>query len=133
MSRARVLLADDNALVAAQIRELLAEAFDVVGVVGSGEALETAFDVLAPAAVVTDVVMPGKGGLAAARQILSRHPGTPVVLLSMISEQPVIRASLAAGVFGYVVKDDAALELVPAVHAALAGQSYVSALARPAN
>ena len=93
LARARVLLADDNALLAARIRELLAETFDVVGVVGNGEDLETAFEALAPEVVVTDVVMPGEGGLLAARRILRRHPGTPIVLLSVIGEAPVIRAS----------------------------------------
>ena len=130
MARARVLLADDNALLAARIRELLAETFDVVGVVGNGEDLETAFEALAPEVVVTDVVMPGEGGLLAARRILRRHPGTPIVLLSVIGEAPVIRASLSSGVHGYVVKDDAANELVAAVQAALDGRSYVSATGR---
>ena len=128
--RVRVLLADDNALVADQIRQLLAETFDVVGVVSSGEDLETAFEALAPQVVVTDVVMPGEGGLLAARRILRRHPGTPIVLLSVIGEAPVIRASLSSGVHGYVVKDDAASELVPAVQAALDGRSYVSSSGR---
>jgi DNA-binding NarL/FixJ family response regulator len=130
LSRARVLLADDNAMVADQIRELLAETFEVVGVVSSGEALETAFEALAPEVVVTDVVMPGEGGLLAARRILRRYPGTPIVLLSVLGETPLIRASLASGVLGYVVKDDAAAELVPAVLTALDGGSYVSATGR---
>jgi two-component system NarL family response regulator len=128
--RARLLLADDNALVADQIRELLAETFEVVGVVSSGEELETAFEALSPQVVVTDVVMPGEGGLTAARRILRRHPGTPIVLLSVIGEPPVIRASLSSGVHGYVVKDDAASELVPAIEAALDGRPYVSAAGR---
>jgi len=130
LSRARGLIADDNALMADRIRELLAEAFDVVGVVGSGEALEAAFEALTPEVVVTDIVMPGKGGLAAVRHILGRYPGTPVVLLSAIGEQPVIRASLLAGVQAYVVKEDAGEELIPAVQAALEGRSYLSAVAR---
>jgi DNA-binding NarL/FixJ family response regulator len=132
LSRARVLLADDNAVVADQIRELLAETFEVVGVVGSGEDLETAFEALAPEVVVTDVVMPGEGGLLAAQRILQRYPGTPIVLMSVLGEPPLIRASLASGVLGYVVKHDAAAELVPAVLTALDGGSYVSATGRVA-
>jgi DNA-binding NarL/FixJ family response regulator len=127
-----VLLADDNASVAAQIRELLEEAFDVVGVVASGEALETACDALTPEVVVTDIAMPGEGGLAAMRRILERRPATRVVLLSVIVASPIIRVGLSAGAQGYVVKEDAADELVPAVEAALEGRPYVSAAGRRA-
>lgn len=129
MSRARVLLGDDNALVAAEIRELLEASFDVVGVVSSGEDLETAFETLAPEVVVADIAMPGEGGLVAVQRIRERHPGTRVVLLSVIDASPMIRLGLSLGVQGYVVKDDAGDELVPAVEAALEGRQYLSATA----
>jgi DNA-binding NarL/FixJ family response regulator len=132
LTRPRVLLADDNALFAAEIRVLLEDSFEVVGVVGSGEELETAFESLVPDVVVTDLVMPGKGGLAAARHILERHPATRVILLSVIDATPMIRLSFSAGIQGYVVKEDAADELVPAVRAALRGHEYVSAAGRRA-
>ncbi|HEU4647678.1 MAG TPA: response regulator [Gemmatimonadales bacterium] len=130
MPRARVLLADDNALVATQIQELLEASFDVVGVVSSGEELEAAFEVLAPDVVVADVVMPGEGGLAAVRHIQERHPGTRVVLLSVLDSASVIQLALSVGVQGFVAKEDAADELVPAVMAALEGTPYVSAIGR---
>ncbi len=65
-------------MIAARIRELLEPAYEVVGVVASGEDLESAFEALAPEVVVADIVMPGKGGLAAVRHDpgpASRHPG----------------------------------------------------------
>ncbi len=127
-----MLLADDNAPVAAQIRALLDEDFEVVGVVRSGEELEAACARLRPAVVVTDVAMPGKGGLAAVRHILARQPGTRVVLVSVLVAAPLVRAGLDAGAQGYVAKEDAADELVPAVEAALAGRTYVSAAGRRA-
>jgi DNA-binding NarL/FixJ family response regulator len=132
LPRARILLADDNVGVAAQIRELLAETFDVVGVVNSGEELEAAFERLAPEAVVTDIAMPGEGGLAAVRHIRARHPDIPVVILSVTDARSVIRASIAEGIQGYVVKEDAAEELVLAVEAALQGRGYLSATGRRA-
>ncbi|HZM28601.1 MAG TPA: response regulator transcription factor, partial [Gemmatimonadales bacterium] len=82
-SRARVLLADDNAMVAAEMQELLEPSLDVVGVVNSGEALEAAFDLLSPDVVVADITMPGEGGLAAVEHIRERCPDTPVVLLTV--------------------------------------------------
>jgi DNA-binding NarL/FixJ family response regulator len=130
--RTRVLLAEDNAAVAAQIRELLEPSFEVAGVVGSGEELEYAFGTLggAEVVIVTDIVMPGKGGLAAVRRIRERDPGTRVVLLSLVDSSPMIRLSLSLGVLGFVVKEDAADELVPAIEAARDGRQYISAAGR---
>jgi DNA-binding NarL/FixJ family response regulator len=129
--RPRVLLADDNPLVAARIRELLEPSCDVVGVVGSGEELEATFEGLGTQPViVTDIVMPGKGGLGAVRCIREGHPDTRVVLLTLVDAPAIIRLGLSLGVLGFVVKEDAADELVPAIEAALAGRQYVSAAGR---
>ena len=130
MTRTRVLLADDNPWIAAEIREVLEESFAVVGVVTSGEELEEAFESLTPEVVVADIVMPGEGGLRAVQHILGRHPGARIVLLSVIDAGSMIRTCLAAGVHGYVVKEDAADELSLAVAAALEGREYISAAGR---
>jgi DNA-binding NarL/FixJ family response regulator len=130
LPRTRVLLADDSVLIAAQIRELLEPAYDVVGVVVSGEDLESAFEELEPEVIVADIVMPGEGGLAAVRHIRDRHPGTPVVFLSVIAAPSMIRMSLASGGSGYVVKEDAADDLVPAIEAARQGRDYLSSTGR---
>lgn len=126
MARTRVLLADDSALIAARIRELLEPAYEVVGVVATGEELESAFAALEPEVVVADIVMPGKGGLAAVRHIQDRYPGTPVVFLSVMAAPSMIRTSLSSAGSAYVVKDDAGDELVPAIEAVREGRDYVS-------
>jgi len=128
-SRARVLLADDNAMVAAEMRELLEPSLEVVGMVNSGEALEAAFDLLTPDVVVADITMPGEGGLAAIQHIRERCPETPVVFLTVDNDSPMIRKGFSAGAQGYVVKEDAGEELVRAIQAALEGRLYVSAAA----
>ena len=132
MPRPTVLLADHNASVAGTIRELLEPAFDVVGVVSSSTELESAFERLAPQVVVTDLMMPDESGLVAARHILERRPATRVVFLSVIDAPAMIRASVLEGVHGYVVKEDAADELVPAIGAVLEGRTYISAAGRRA-
>jgi DNA-binding NarL/FixJ family response regulator len=130
LSRARLLLADDNAQLSAQIRSLLEPDFEVVGVVSSGEELETAAEALSPEVIVTDIAMPGEGGLVAARHIQAHHPDTRVVVLTVNDTSPMIRLARSLGVKVYVVKEDAADELVPAVRAALEGREYVSATGR---
>jgi len=128
-SRARVVLADDNVLVAAEMQALLEQSFEVVAVVKSGEELETAFEALAPDVIVTDIAMPGEGGLAAVRHIRERSPAARVVLLTVLESQPMIRLGLLAGASAYVVKADAGDELAQAVKATLEGRQYVSATA----
>ena len=130
MSRPRVVLADDNGLVAAEILALLAPEFDVIAVVHSGEELEAAYDRLSPQVIVTDIAMPGEGGLVAAKHIRERDPNARVVLLTVITASSMIRLALSVGAYGYVIKDDAGDELVPAVLAALEGRQYVSSAAR---
>ena len=128
MTRPTVLLADHNASVAGSIRELLEEAFEGVG--GSSLELESAFERLTPQVVVTDLMMPDESGLVAARHILERRPATRVVFLSVIDAPAMIRASVLEGVHAYVVKEDAADELVPAINAVLDGQTYISTAGR---
>jgi DNA-binding NarL/FixJ family response regulator len=130
LSRARLLLADDNAELSAQIRRLLEPAFEVVGVVTSGEELETVAETLSPEVIVTDIVMPGEGGLAAVQRIRAHRPGTRVVFLTVNDASSMIRLARSLGVQVYVVKEDAADELVPAVQAALEGREYVSSTGR---
>ena len=111
------------------MQSLLEQSFEVVAVVKSGEELETAFEALTPDVIVTDIAMPGEGGLAAVRHIRERSPAARVVLLTVLDSQSMIRLGLLAGASAYVVKADAGDELAQAVKAALEGRRYVSATA----
>src|SRR5262245_29963263 len=117
--RARVLLADDHADVAEQLRAILEAEFDVVATVQDGLALVAAADSLTPDVVVTDITMPGMDGLTATAEIVRKRPGARVVLVSIHAEPGIQRQGLAAGALGYVVKFTADHDLVPAVRAAL--------------
>jgi DNA-binding NarL/FixJ family response regulator len=126
MSRVRVLLADDHAAVAEQLRGLLEAEFDVVATVGDGRALLAAAAALHPDVIVTDIAMPGLDGLAAAREVLQRDSDARVVFVTVHSHPALVQQSLAVGALGYVLKHTAADDLVPAVHAALRGERLVS-------
>lgn len=126
MSRPRVLLADDHRVVAEGLRSLLAEAFDVVGVVEDGSEMVAAAKELKPDVIVADISMPGLSGLDALARLKRDDPGVRVVFLTMHTEGAYARRALAAGACGYVVKHSAASELVAALRAALAGKAFVS-------
>ena len=139
----RVLLADDHRILREALRLLLATEFDVVGEASNGEEAAAMAMRLKPHVVVMDIGMPGIGGLAAAHRIRKQVPASRVLVLSQYDdEEYVLEALTEAGVAGYMVKTDAATELLAAVRAIHAGQRYLSPsiapivldrLARPAR
>ena len=130
MPRPRVLLADDHAETARQLRQLLEPQFDVVALVEDGRALVSSAARLSPDAIVADISMPGLDGIEASVLIRRSDPEARIVLVTVHSESVLVARGLAAGALGYVLKDAAGDELVPAVRAALDGQRFVSMRAR---
>ena len=125
---ARVVLVDDHELVRDGLRALFAqdEAFEVVG---EAEDARTAVELVAasrPDVVIMDVSLPDLSGIEATRQVLEQAPEGKVVALSMHADPQYVAGMLEAGASGYVLKKGAAVELLHAVRAALAGTSYLS-------
>lgn len=124
----RVLVIDDHAVVRVGLKQILRSTFDDVSV---GEACD-GFEGLAEArrqgwdVVVLDITMPGLNGLEVLKQLKREHPRLPVIILSMHSGSHYISWSFKAGASGYVTKENAPDELVPAMEAVLAGQNYAS-------
>ena len=124
---ARILLADDHAVVRRGLRLVLEMESDlrVVAEAGDGaEAVERAVqgDV---DLVVMDVSMPRMTGIQAAAQITQRSPGTRVLMLSMHDDERYFFEALAAGASGYVLKSSADQDLVEACRATLRGEPFV--------
>jgi DNA-binding NarL/FixJ family response regulator len=121
MERARLLLGEDHAAVAEQLRELLEPEFEVIGIVQDGCSLVAAAAALRPDVVIT-----------AAAEILSQNPEARVIFVTVHNEPGLADRAMAIGALGYVVKVAAGDELVPAVRAALNGQRYLcTRLRRP--
>ena len=123
----RVLLIDDHALVRKGIEELLeSRGVQVVASVSSGKegvrrALELSSDI-----ILLDVKMPGLTGIETLQQLRESGVNTPVVMLTMSREDADLGAALRAGAQGYLLKDIEPEELVPALEAALLGNSVVA-------
>jgi DNA-binding NarL/FixJ family response regulator len=126
MDRPTIILAEDHPHVAEQLHRLLASAFDVVAVVGHGEALVKAALRFKPDIVVTDISMPGMDGIKAAQEILLHQPSVGIVFVTVHDDRALARKALAVGL-GYVLKTSAGEELVDAVNAALDSRPFVSA------
>ena len=126
MYRPRVLLAEDHAETADQLRKLLGAEFDVIASVEDGSALVDAAERLSPDVIVTDIAMPGIDGIAAAVLIRRHDPNARIVLVTVHAQAMLVEAGLEAGALGYVLKDSAGDELIAAIRAALGGSRFVS-------
>jgi DNA-binding NarL/FixJ family response regulator len=127
MSKITVLLADDHALVRRGFRRLL-EDDDAISVVGEASNGEEAIEMTAglrPSVVVMDAAMPGVNGLAAMRAILARDPDARILMLSMHSEETLVRQAMQAGARGYILKNALDLDLAAAVTRVALGEIVV--------
>src|ERR1700687_3709438 len=115
----RILIADDHEVVRRGLCTLLQshEGWEICGEAKDGrETVEKAKQVK-PDVVILDVGMPNLNGLAATRQLLQENPQQKVIVLTITDSDQVIREALDAGARGFVLKSDAARDLVSAVEA----------------
>ena len=125
---ARILLADDHALVRAGMRSLLGSMADVqvVGEASSGEEALLLAERERPDVVLMDIAMKGMTGLEAAARMHQRQSGVRVVILSMHSGEEYVLQALRAGAVGYLLKDAATSELELALRSVMRGESWFS-------
>jgi DNA-binding NarL/FixJ family response regulator len=127
MMRLRILLADDHQIVRQGLKSLLeSEGFDVVGEAEDGrEAVRLAQD-LSPDVAILDFTMPQLNGLDAAREILRTSPRMGLILLTMHTEDNRVVRAIRAGIRAYVLKTQAADELVQAIREVSRGGTFLS-------
>ena len=126
-SKVKVLLVDDHALVRRGFRRMLEDepTFQVVGEASDGlEAVESA-EKFGPDVIVMDCALPQINGIEASRRILAKRPETAILMLSMHSEDTLVRQALDAGAKGYVLKNAMDLDLVSAIKKVAEGQTVL--------
>ena len=123
-----VIIVDDHAIVRSGLRLLVdqEEGLRCVGDYPSHERALPYLERLAPDVVVMDLETPGAGGIAGTEAVLSRRPGTHVLVLSMHESPDVIRRAFAAGAAGYVAKAAADEELIDAIRVVADGGRYLN-------
>jgi DNA-binding NarL/FixJ family response regulator len=122
-----VLLVDDHALVRRGFRRILDddETLEVVGEASNGAEAVRLAEQLHPQVIVMDCQLPELNGVAATRIILRSRPKTTILMLSMHSEDTLVRQALDAGARGYVLKNANDLDLASAIKNVAAGKSVI--------
>ncbi|MBI4786623.1 MAG: response regulator [Chloroflexi bacterium] len=120
MERTRVIIADDESVIRADLREMLTNlGYLVIGEVGDGQSAVNLARELKPDVVIMDIKMPDLDGIEAAR-ILTQEKIAPVLLLTAYSQRDLVDRAKEAGVVGYLVKPFREQEIVPAIDIAFA-------------
>jgi DNA-binding NarL/FixJ family response regulator len=123
----RILLADDHLVLLTGMKALLQrEGYEVVGEAGDGREAVQMCETLQPQIAVLDITMPGLNGLDAAHKIRKLSPQTKIIILTMHKESPYVLEALEAEVSGYVLKTQAAQDLLDAIKAVAANKVYLS-------
>jgi response regulator NasT len=120
MERTRVIIADDESIIRADLKEMLTNLnYLVVGEVGDGQSAVNLARELRPDVVLMDIKMPNMDGIEAAK-ILTEEQIAPVVLLTAFGQKELVDRAKDAGVVGYLVKPFRENDLLPAIEVALA-------------
>ncbi|MEW5828102.1 MAG: response regulator transcription factor [Chloroflexota bacterium] len=127
MTKTRILLVDDHAIVRLGLMTLLNDQPDmeVVGEAGTAAEAVARTEQLKPDVILMDIRLPGEGGIEAARQVSSRFPDSRVVVLTSFADDELILRAINAGAVGYVLKQVGNDELLRAIRAAASGQALL--------
>ena len=123
-----IILADDHAMMRDGIRRLIESmaGLAIIGEAGDGLQLLRLLKKKTPHMVILDISMPGLRGIEAAHEIHSLYPDIHILILSMHKSEEFLSMALAAGVKGYLLKEDSGNELLSAIDQIRNGQTYLS-------
>ena len=126
MQQARVLLADDHAIVVDGLHSLLKDRYELVGAVGDGQSLIDAAVEHKPDVIVADIGMPVLTGLEACRRLSASGTDARIIFLTMHADPQLAAEAFRAGASGYLLKHSAGEELIAAIDEVRQGRAYLT-------
>ena len=126
--KTKILLADDHPPLVEAALAILKPHFDIVAIATDGAMLVSEALRLRPEVIVSDITLPIFNGIEAIHSLRLSNSQAKVVFLTVHAEEGFLKACLAEGALGYVLKSRMKTQLIPAIEAALEGRSYVSPL-----
>lgn len=126
--RFKLILVDDHTIVRAGLKAVIKLQNDLEVVTEAGSAAEALILIKqhSPDLALVDISLPDTDGITLTKKILAHYPNTKVIILSGLAEEKYVSQSILAGVRGYILKSNAATELVTGIHAVLGGHAYLS-------
>lgn len=124
--KVRILLADDNPAVLQHVSTLLADEFDVVAALTDAESAVREYMELKADVLILDISMGKMSGLDVARSLRQRGFSPDLIFLTVHREADFVKAAMACGASGYVIKSHLISDLIPAIKATLAGNLFLS-------
>ncbi len=144
MSRIRIVIADDHAVVREGLRTLIASepSMQLVGEAGDGVEAVAQTRALQPDVVLMDLMMPRKNGIEAIAEIKRENADVRILVLTSFAEEDKVFPAIRAGALGYLLKDSSPQQLLQAIHDVYRGESslhpsialkLIRELTRPSN
>jgi DNA-binding NarL/FixJ family response regulator len=127
LGKIRVVLADDHLVMIAIVRQTLGKEFEVVAAVEDGKQAVDAVLTLNPDVLVIDISMPVLNGLQAAKRLQTADCRAKIIFLTVYDGRDFLDAAFSAGASGYVNKGRLSTDLIPAIHEAMLGRTFISA------
>jgi DNA-binding NarL/FixJ family response regulator len=124
--KTKILLADDHPPLVEAALAILKPHYDIVGIATDGGMLVSEALRLHPDLIVSDITLPIFSGIEAIHRLRLSNSQAKVVFLTVHAEDGFLKACMAEGALGYVLKSRMKTQLIPAIEAALQGQTYVS-------
>jgi len=134
MSKIRVLLVDDHAVVRSGLSKFLMvnKDMELAGEASDGNEALQMVAAYHPDVILMDLLMPGTDGISATREIHQKYPQIKILALTSFSEQDMVQGALQAGAIGYLQKNVTAVELANAIRSAYVGRMTLSSEAAQA-
>jgi DNA-binding NarL/FixJ family response regulator len=124
--KVRILLADDNPAVLQHVSALLAHDFEIVAALPDGESAVRKYIELKADVLILDISMGKMSGLDVARTLRDRGFSPNLIFLTVHREADFVKAAMACGASGYVIKSHLIGDLIPAIKTTLAGNLFLS-------
>jgi DNA-binding NarL/FixJ family response regulator len=127
MKPINIFIVDDHPLLREALRTAIEDESDmrVIGEATNGEQALQMLQHMAPDVILLDLLMPVKGGLETAQEILAHNPRMRILILTSVSDQGQILRSVQAGVLGYLMKDAERTEVLYAIRQVQQGNAYL--------
>jgi len=127
MAKQRIVLVDDHEVVRLGLKSLLERhpQFDVVGEAGSAREAVEQVAALKPEVVLMDIRLPGTSGIEACEEIVTKFPGTRVIMLTSYADDEMLFSAIRAGASGYLLKQIGSEDLVKALEAVSRGEALL--------